>query len=168
MSIIKADPVRDHVGWVKEAHDIVEKSDTVTAHKTIAQEAEEHAREHQQTREAANAAVKQIQSDWVKLLEELETLKESLSGANEALEFVRQKSELEKAQYFNWVNATSNLQYLDGAKNIVALLSAVPILEDRVGYKEELLRAHVKKMGAFGKEHGLEPKILKQLSGAVG
>ena len=167
MSIIKADPVRDHVAWVQEAHGIVEKSDTVAAHKTIAQEADEHARKNHQTREEANAAIKQIQSDWVKLLEDLERFKQSLAEARDALEFTRKESDLKKAQYFNWVTAQSNLQYLDGAKLVVALISVLSILKERVTYKEKLLAEHVKQMRRFGKEAGLDQDTLDQLSGSV-
>lgn len=165
MSIIKADPVKDHVGWVNEAHGILEQSDTVTAHSAIVENADRESSLQQKIRQEAQDAVKEIKAEWVQLLEDLERLKQSLDEARDALEFTQKESDLKKAQYFNWVTAQSNLQYRDGAKLVVTLISILPILKERAAYKERLLAEHVKKMHAFGKEHGIEPETLKQLSG---
>jgi hypothetical protein len=146
--------------------DAIESSETVTAHKNVAATADRNAKEHLQTREVAQTAVKQIQNDWVKLLEIFERLKGELDGARGALQYGQEQSNLRRSRYDNWQIGT-NLQYLDGARDVATTVAALEILADRVVFKENLLAKHVEQMRAFGKEHGIDQETLKQLSGPV-
>jgi hypothetical protein len=161
------DPIRDKAGWIVSAHDKIEGSQTVSAHRKIAEEAERHLKEHQLTRETARAEVKRIQDEWVKLLEVFERFKAELAGAREALSYGQEQSELRREQYFNW-QCGANTQFLEGAKNVASIIAAAAILKDRVAWKEKVLGEHVETMRIFGREHGIDEAILNQLSGSVG
>jgi chromosome segregation ATPase len=153
---------------LEQHHKAIEHSVVISKHTKKIEALDEKVREQLEQRETHSAEVRRIQTQWKKLIEQFARMLDRVSGGKQLIKETSEKLGRLREQTQSWLGnpGTANTEALKiGARICLEEEVVEKLFKPALAQAERELAEHRAKMAEFGREHGIDADILKELEG---